>query len=54
LIWRETLPGVSKTCIGSLAPIAAGCAPDAHASGSLARATDAIARVDERRVVEWK
>ena len=49
-----TLPGVSKTCIGPLAPVADDAASDASPGGPLARAPDSIARVDERDVVEWK
>jgi hypothetical protein len=54
LIWRETLPGVSKTCIGLLVPVAVVAAADARSDARLAGAADTIARVDERRIVEWK
>jgi hypothetical protein len=51
-IWRETLPGVSKTCIDSVLVLARKAAE--AAVGALARLPDPVAGVDEGGVVERK
>src|SRR5688572_28633445 len=58
-IWRETLPGVSNTCIATVR--SPGLVPDLPGVGAadpspadLARLADAVAGVEKRDVVEGK